>query len=81
MHTCTETYTHALTWTHTKTLMYTKHMDTHTQTHRVILPGENKTITTTSEAKLKQSLLNTGHVHGHWPGPYPEFPNYDVKLH
>ena len=36
--------------------------------------GENKNATINFEPNLKQVLLNTGQDDGHWPGPYPGFP-------
>lgn len=43
--------------------------------------GENTISTTTVEPNLKKALLNTGQDNGHWPDPYPEFPENGSKLH
>lgn len=35
---------------------------------------ERKTTSTNFEQNLKQALLNSGQDDGHWPVPYPGFP-------
>lgn len=47
----------------------------------MLIPGESKTMATVYESHLKQALLNSGKVDGHWPGPYLGFPEHGTKFY